>query len=202
MNKSENNVKKTCIKCNKIVYILANKKICEKCKIAIDKKEIKRKEKVEKNKLSISASTLTSTFNKLVRTIYPSFCHSTGLPLPYEELVAAHFIQAEITVTRWDLRNVYPTSNYENRRNQLHVLFLSDRLLEYYGIDFHLFIKDAMVAKKTTPISSIERRNMYKVFAEGLNKAKELLLIQDNKERLLEQEKLRKEIILKTKKIM
>lgn len=169
----------------------------KKAKLKAEKDKQRKKEK----RSQITESKLDQVFSKLVRSIYPFKCHSTGISLEGQTVNAAHFISRTIRSTRWDLRNVYPTLQSENFYNQLHILELSKYLKSYYSIDYDDFISEA---KQTTcKLTANDRKVMFDIFSDGLNKVIELRKTYSNPSKLdIELEKLRLEIIENTKKIM
>ena len=176
---------------NQILEERAKKRAAqEKQKAKKEKKRIKKQETITEKKLDI-------IFSRLVRSIYPPFCHSSKVPLEFSKSNAAHLVTRAIRSTRWDLRNVYPTTYAENMYNQLHVIQLAKRLQTYYGIDIEQWEK---VARATTcKLSSSDRKAMYDVFTNAFERVQQIRRQVNYEDSLA---KLRLEVISKTKIIM
>lgn len=178
------------------------KKVCQRCAEKYTKaKEKQKKEKIQLQKRikreRITEKKLDTVFSKLVRTIYPPYCHSSKVPITVETSQAAHLIGRNSRCVRWDLRNVYPTTPVENMHNQLHVIKLAKRLEEYYGIN----IDDWEAASKSTTckLNDSDRRYMYDVFKDALDQTYAILLQDEPYEKL---KVLREQVINKTKLIL
>lgn len=181
--------------------------LCTRCIDRIKKdKALERKTKaITKAKLKRSRITETKLdilFSKMVKILYPPYCHSTGMEFSgvKGECHAAHFVSRQFRSTRWDIRNVYPTFASENMFNQLHVISLSKKLKEYYDIDWEEYNR---VAKNhTTKLSFEDRKIMYDVFEKSLKQAEDHLLNGGNYKNIitiLYMKNLRKQIIDETK---
>ena len=187
--------------------IQAKKRNCKSCSIEIIstgnfcgnciKNKQKIKEKKDKQKIrkqnTCTEKKLDTVFSKLVRTIYPMVCHSSGVEISFNNAHAAHFISRVNRCVRFDLRNVYPTLPSENMYNQLHVLGLAKSLKNYYEIDAEDWI--AAAKQSTCKLTNLERKYMLNIFVEGLKQLETL-----NSEQALND--LRLQIIELTKKIM
>lgn len=197
---------KVCSRCKKSKVIWKNKTIdgekkqfCQTCWNITDKELAKEKRKVkrEKKRETITEKKLDSVFSKLVREIYPPYCHSSKVPIQVEGSHCAHLISRNNRCVRWDLRNCYPTTPQENMFNQLHVIQLAKRLKEYYEIDIDDWENHAK--QFVCKLSSTERKEMYDIFKDGLERTLSLKRSNADKHYFL---LLREEIISKTKKIM
>lgn len=171
----------------------ADKHLRKKAKEKAVRTKQKRKEKREK----ITEKKLDTIFSRLVRTIYPPICHSSGVPITFSTSHAAHLISRRNRCVRWDLRNVYPTTPAENLYNQIHIFGLAKKLQEYYGIDVHEFNAAAQCSCK---ISYPEKQQMYQVFKDGLEEYDRIQLMQSGKEQAIID--LRNFIVNVTKRIM
>ena len=180
-------------------------KCCQNCVQKEEKKRLRLKKEEKKIKLRqkrerITEKKLDSIFSKLVRSIYPPYCHSSKVHITFDSSHAAHLIGRNNRCVRWDLRNVYPTTPSENLYNQLHVIQLSKRLKEYYNID----IEDWENASKrnTCKVTDSQKEFMYTVFKEGLEELGRLqvsFFVEDLDQKISQ---LRLEIINKTKLIL
>ena len=187
--------KKLCKTCS--VLFFSNGNYCKSC--IIKKKKEQQKMKVKKERADIKKENLCtekkldSIFSKLVRTIYPPICHSSNQPITYNTCHACHLIGRAAFSVRFDLRNVMPCKPEENLFNQLHVIGLAKKLTEYYGIDVDDFLA---ASRQCTPkFTNAERKEMYKIFSEGLKIAENLKHEEDFHE-------LRLKIISLTKQIL
>lgn len=198
---------RTCSRCNKEKLIFSNKTIngekmslCQVCS-GIVKKELdkeKRKVKREKKRESITEKKLDTIFSKLVRTIYPPICHSSRVSIPIEGSHCAHLVSRKNRCTRWDLRNCYPTTPQENMFNQLHVIQLSKRLEEYYGINIDTW--ESASKQSVCKLTPTDRKEMFDIFTKALEDTWMIRNSGFNVENRLEE--LRLEVIQLTKKIM
>lgn len=198
---------KQCSRCSKLKPIWKNKTIegerkqfCQSCWNIVNKEQAKEKRKKvrEKKKEIITEKKLDTVFSKLVRTIYPPFCHSSRVPVTIETSHAAHTISRKNRCTRWDLRNVFPTTPQQNMFEQTHVIYLARKLKEYYKID----IEDYEAASKQSicKLTSLDRKEMFDVFTKALEDTWIIRNSGFNVEKRLEE--LRLEVIQLTKKIL
>ena len=198
---------KTCSRCQKLKPIFKNKtiegerlKLCQTCAGIIERDEKKKKAKIrkEKKKETITEKKLDAMFSKLVRTIYPWYCHSSRVPITIETSHCAHLISRNYRCTRWDLRNCYPTTPQENLHNQLHVIQLAKRLNEYYDIEIEVYERECK--QHVCKLSNQDRKELYDIFSKGLEDTWVIRNGGYNVEERLQE--LRVQIIIKTKKIM
>lgn len=180
------------------------KKVCKSCTAHLEKNKIKEKKEKTKAKRKayrerITEKKLDTIFSRLVRNIYPSYCHSSKVPITVETSHCAHLVGRNNRCVRWDLRNCYPTTPQENLHNQLHVIQLAKRLFEYYEIDIDTW--ESASKQTTCKLTEGERKEMYDIFKEGLDRFFQIDIMPDQvKEKKLKE--LRMEIISKTKKIL
>lgn len=179
--------------------------LCQRCTIkeeSLKKKEKQAKAKARKKALRerITEKKLDTIFSRLVRNIYPSYCHSSKVPITVETSHCAHLVGRNNRCLRWDLRNCYPTTPQENMYNQLHVIQLAKKLYEYYLIDIDTW--ESASKQNTCKLTEGDRREMYDVFKDALDRVFQLNLITDETKREEKLISLRNEIVEKTKKIM
>ena len=197
---------KDCSRCKKSRVIFKNQKVgeekfqyCEQCWNILNREKVKEKRKIkrEKKRETITEKKLDAIFSKLVREIYPSYCHSSKVPIQVEGSHCAHLISRNNRCVRWDLRNCYPTTPQENMFNQLHVIQLAKRLKEYYGIDIDDW--ESTAKQEVCKLTLTERKEMYDIFRDGLERTLSLKRSGADKHYFL---LLREEIIIKTKKVL
>lgn len=203
---------KICQNCNKAFPTLwktltiggKRLKVCQICSTKLEKKKIKEKKEKQKVKRKekrerITERKLDTVFSQLVRNIYPSFCHSSKVPVTVPTSQCAHLVSRKCRCLRWDLRNCYPTTPQENLFNQLHVIQLAKRLKEYYNIDIDDWEQGSK--QNICKITDFEKQQMYIVFKESLEKVYQIKLKSDQSTVESNLEVLRLEIIKETKKI-
>lgn len=209
-SKQKKAVLKKCQICDKLVPQFwktltiqgIRKKVCQRCaeRYAKDKEKQKKEKLKLKKKIQrerITEKKLDTVFSKLVRNIYPPYCHSSKVPITVETSQAAHLIGRNNRCVRWDLRNVYPTTPEQNMYNQLHVIKLAKRLEEYYGIDIDQW---ESISKSTIcKLNDTDRRYMYDIFKDALDETYSILLQNNPYEKLSE---LRKKVIEQTKLVL
>ena len=181
------------------------KKVCQKCAAKIEQHKVKEKQakaKARKKALRerITEKKLDTIFSRLVRNIYPSYCHSSKVPITVETSHCAHLVGRNNRCLRWDLRNCYPTTPQENMYNQLHVIQLSKKLYEYYSIDIDIW--ESASKQNTCKLTEGNRKEMYDVFKDALDRVFQINLITDETKREEKLVSLRNEIVEKTKKIL
>ena len=203
---------KKCQKCMKEFPFLyktvtdggVRKKVCQKCASYIERDKLREKKEKSKQRRKVQRERITekkldTIFSRLVRNIYPPYCHSSKVPITVETSHCAHLVGRNNRCVRWDLRNCYSTTPQENMHNQLHVIQLAKRLYEYYEIDIDTW--ESASKQTTCKLTEGERREMYEIFKEGLDRVFQIGIMPDEvKERKLKE--LRMEIISKTKKIL
>lgn len=160
-------------------------------------KLLRKKEKArEKRESQVSEKTLDILYSRLVRTIYPRFCHGTcslehTKPLPFEGLQNCHCIpRSRSTYLKFNLCNTLPGCPGCNKFSDEHIIYLYKFLCEYWGkekIDnYHTTYK-----QKILRLNGVSRKTLYYIFKESLQLAEEKLA---NKEPL---DDLRKSILEK-----
>lgn len=176
---------------------------CQPCWVKqerLEKKEketqVKLKKKLKREK--VTERKLDTVFSQLVRNIYPPFCHSSKVPITVATSQCAHLVSRRYRCVRWDLRNCYPTTPAENLYNQLHVIKLAKRLESYYGVSIEDW--EQVINSSYCKITELDRRFMYDVFKEALDRVYKIKLIGTDVDVHLEN--LRLEVIEKTKRIL
>ena len=174
-------------------------KLCQQCLAKVERKQVQEKKEKAKLKRKIKRERITEkkldmVFSRLVRSIYPKFCHSSGVPITVETSQCAHLVSRRYRCVRWDLRNCYPTTPVENMHNQLHVIYLAQRLKSYYGIEIETW--DSLTKSSSCKITDQDRRTLYDIFVTALDKTYTILTEEEPYEKL---EKLRLEVIEATK---
>lgn len=201
---------KKCDRCQKEKPIWKNqtvegekKKFCKTCYNIVNRtlKKEKLKKQREKKRSIITEKKLDQVFSKLVRNIYPPVCHSSGDPITVETSHCAHLIGRNNRCLRWDLRNCFPTKPEENLYNQLHIIYLGKKLEYYYGIKIEDW--DAQSKQQICKLSRVEKKEMYDIFKQYLDKVLEAKrVISDTQVLDKRLSEYRLEIINLTKKIL
>lgn len=113
------------------------KKFCKICTSVVEKEISKerRKKAREKKRDTVTVKKLDIAFSKLVKVIYPLYCHACSSPLEEgsKHTQACHFVERGRHIVRWDIRNVYPGCSSCNGFDPTHVYELGKKANMYWG---------------------------------------------------------------------
>lgn len=136
--------KKICKECGKERYIFSKGR-CEYCASKSytprKKKKTTPKRKKRKSNRKKLSDKLTQTFNRYIRKRNADengmvYCITSGKRFHYKDLDAGHFITATKAILRWDERNVFPQSRYDNRSLSGRYKRYREVLVEVFGEEF------------------------------------------------------------------
>ena len=164
--------------------------LCDKCynlKIKETSKLNKKKEKERlKRQSEVSITALDNVFSKLVRNIYPEFCHSCLLPLDRTGLQCCHFISRKIYAFRWDIRNCLPGCMQCNFYRQHHVYELGLWINKYnHKTTADSISKIATAGNIGLKLSKKDRKTLYDIYSDYLKRSTD---VGQNQKRLLREE--------------
>jgi hypothetical protein len=114
-------------------------------------------------------------FSKIIRKVYPNYCHSCGKHYEESELQCGHYIGRTNYALRYDLRNALPVCGQCNYFDLSHTKKLEKQLIEKFGTD----LLDELQIKKiesqyTERVDKSETIELFKVLYNSLTDDKEL----------------------------
>lgn len=133
---------KKCSRCSKDRVIFKNKIIegerkqfCQTCWNIVNKEQVKEKKKLkrEKKREVITEKKLDTVTSRLVRSIYPLFCHGCECKLEFNTAQSGHFCGRSARSVRFSIQNQLPVCRNCNFYDQTHVYNLGNWLNVYWG---------------------------------------------------------------------
>jgi hypothetical protein len=114
-------------------------------------------------------------FSKIIRKVYPNYCHSCGKHYKESELQCGHYIGRTNYSLRFDLRNALPVCGQCNYFDLSHTKKLEKQLIQKFGID----LLDELQIKKIESqfnerVDKSETIELFKVLCSSLTDDKEL----------------------------
>lgn len=184
---------KQCSRCSKLKPIFKNKTIegekkqfCQSCWGIVNKEQAKEKRKKvrEKKKATWSYVKLQPYCNKLIKEIYPLFCHSCykGLELGTKDCQACHFVPSKnYKGLTFDPRNILPGCGFCNGFDESHTYELGKNINKYWGEGTAEYLREIKV--ETYSWSQSQFRELYELFtnppqADTLEQTRQLILEQ------------------------
>jgi hypothetical protein len=179
-------IQKPCSDCGK-VKPLANKtkRLCATCMVKLkkEKQKIRKEYKKKVKQETITQSKLDQVTSWLVRAAHEYKCHSCEIPLDPRNSQCAHFVGRTKGPTRYNLYNLLPACRTCNLFTPHHVWNLGKTLNKLWGEDNTE--KMLELSAKHLKMSNNDRKMIYDVFKEYLNKIQDGNFSQDEKYSLI-----------------
>lgn len=163
--------KKICAVCNKKKSIEAQK----------EKNKVKRKKKAE----TITQIKLDQITSKLVRTLYPSICPHCFVKLDSSNSNCGHFVSRTKQSTRFSLKNLVSIDRNCNFYKPEHVYTLGKTLNNLWGEG--TADNQILLGNRHVKFSNQDRKEIFDIYLNALQKAESHELNQDEKYELLKE---------------
>jgi hypothetical protein len=163
--------KKICAVCNKKKSIEAQK----------EKNKVKRKKKAE----TITQIKLDQITSKLVRTLYPSICPHCFVKLDNSNSNCGHFVSRTKQSTRFSLKNLVSIDRNCNFYKPEHVYTLGKTLNNLWGEG--TADNQILLGNRHVKFSNQDRKEIFDIYLNALQKAESHELNQDEKYELLKE---------------
>lgn len=171
----------------KRLIAIKSKKICAVChkqrgiEIKRERNKAKRKKKAE----TITQIKLDQITSKLVRTLYPPICPHCFVPLDNSNSNCGHFVSRTKQPTRFSLKNLVSVDRNCNFYRPEHVYTLGKTLNKLWGEG--TADQQILLGNKHVKFSNQDRRAIYDIYLDALQKAEAQELTQDEKYELLKE---------------
>lgn len=184
---------RNCSRCNKEKLIFSNKTVngekmslCQVCSGIVKREQDKEKRKVkrEKKKSTWSYVKLQPYCNKLIKQIYPLFCHSCYKTLEEgsKDCQACHFVPSKnYKGLTFDPRNILPGCGFCNGFDESHTYELGKNINKYWGKGTAEYLREIKV--ETYSWNQSQFKELYELFtnppqADTLEQTRQLILEQ------------------------
>lgn len=178
----------SCSICNKKRPLaVKSKKICMVCnkKMQLEKGKQRRKIQREKKAETITQAKLDQITSKLVRTLYPPICPHCFVSLDNSNSNCGHFVSRTKQSTRFSLKNLVSVDRNCNFYRPEHVYTLGKTLNKVWGEG--TADKQILLGNKHVKFSNYDRKVIYNIYLNALQKAEAQELTQDEKYELLKE---------------
>lgn len=172
----EKSLKRACSECG-LVKTLANKtkKLCATCntKKKKENQKLRKEQKLQIKRDTITQTKLDQVTSWLVRTAYPMVCPHCNTKLEYKTAQCGHFVGRAKQSTRFSLKNLVAIDRTCNFYRPEHPYSLGKFLDKVWGKG--TADEQILLSNKKLKLSNEDRRRIYDVFKEALNKMDEMM---------------------------